>query len=129
MDQYLAWHLWALRVWVLGQCRNSILLRSFLYAISCIGILPILYGVTMAAIQALSPPPPDPTQRTIMMALPFVFMFVFGGFAAGLVLYWVWSNFLSLFQQYFIMRRNGVETQFDKLIKRLIGRGSSTPAE
>ena len=94
-----------------------------------IGILPILYGVTMAAIQALSPPPPDPTQRTIMMALPFVFMFVFGGFAAGLVLYWVWSNTLSLFQQYFIMRRNGVETEIDKLIKRLLGRGSSTPAE
>jgi YidC/Oxa1 family membrane protein insertase len=94
-----------------------------------IGILPILYGVTMAGIQSLSPPPPDPTQRTIMMALPFVFMFVFGGFAAGLVLYWVWSNILSLGQQYFIMRRNGVETQLDKLIKRLIGRGSSTPAE
>lgn len=94
-----------------------------------IGILPILYGVTMAGIQALSPPPPDPTQRTIMMALPFVFMFVFGGFAAGLVLYWVWSNLLSLGQQYFIMRRNGVETQLDKLIKRLLGGGSSTPAE
>jgi YidC/Oxa1 family membrane protein insertase len=94
-----------------------------------IGILPILYGVTMAGIQALSPPPPDPTQRTIMMALPFVFMFVFGGFAAGLVLYWVWSNILSLGQQYFIMRRNGVETQLDKLIKRLLGLGSSTPAE
>ena len=94
-----------------------------------IGILPILYGVTMAGIQALSPPPPDPTQRTIMMALPFVFMFVFGGFAAGLVLYWVWSNMLSLGQQYFIMRRNGVETELDKLIKRLLGRGSSTPAE
>ncbi|MEP1145434.1 MAG: membrane protein insertase YidC [Henriciella sp.] len=94
-----------------------------------IGILPILYGVTMAGIQALSPPPPDPTQRTIMMALPFVFMFVFGGFAAGLVLYWVWSNLLSLGQQYFIMRRNGVETQLDKLIKRLLGGGSSNPAE
>ena len=94
-----------------------------------IGILPILYGVTMAGIQALSPPPPDPTQRTIMMALPFVFMFVFGGFAAGLVLYWVWSNILSLGQQYFIMRRNGVETQLDKLIKRLLGLGSSTPAD
>lgn len=94
-----------------------------------IGILPILYGVTMAGIQALSPPPPDPTQRTIMMALPFVFMFVFGGFAAGLVLYWVWSNLLSLGQQYFIMRRNGVETQLDKLIKRLLGLGSSSPAE
>lgn len=94
-----------------------------------IGILPILYGLTMAGIQALSPPPPDPTQRMIMMALPFIFMFVFGGFAAGLVLYWVWSNILSLGQQYFIMRRNGVETELDKLIKRLLGRGSSTPAE
>ncbi len=94
-----------------------------------IGVLPILYGVTMAGIQALSPPPPDPTQRTIMMALPFIFMFVFGGFAAGLVLYWVWSNILSLGQQYFIMRRNGVETELDKLVKRLLGRGSSTPAE
>ncbi|MEL7482409.1 MAG: membrane protein insertase YidC, partial [Pseudomonadota bacterium] len=93
-----------------------------------IGILPILYGVTMAGIQSLSPPPPDPTQRTIMMVLPFVFMFVFGGFAAGLVLYWVWSNILSLLQQYYIMRRNGVETELDKLIKRLLGRAES-PAE
>ncbi|MGB2219106.1 MAG: membrane protein insertase YidC [Henriciella sp.] len=94
-----------------------------------IGILPILYGVTMAAIQSLSPPPPDPTQRTIMMALPFVFMFVFGNFAAGLVLYWVWSNILSLIQQYYIMRRNGVETELDKLIKYIIRRTSAPPAE
>lgn len=87
-----------------------------------IGILPILYGVTMAGIQSLSPPPADKTQRTIMMALPFVFMFIFGGFASGLVLYWVWSNILSLIQQYYIMRRNGVETELDKLVKRLMGR-------
>ncbi len=87
-----------------------------------IGILPILYGASMAAIQSLSPPPPDPTQRTIMMALPLVFMFVFGTFASGLVLYWVWNNILSLIQQYFIMRRNGVETEFDKLLKRLMGK-------
>lgn len=87
-----------------------------------IGILPILYGVTMAAIQSLSPPPPDPTQRTIMMALPVVFMFVFGSFAAGLVLYWVWNNILSLIQQYWIMRRNGVDTQLDKLVKYLMNR-------
>ncbi len=87
-----------------------------------IGILPILYGVTMAAIQSLSPPPPDPTQRTIMMALPVVFMFVFGSFASGLVLYWVWNNILSLIQQYIIMRRNGVDTQLDKLIKYLMNR-------
>ena len=87
-----------------------------------IGILPILYGVTMSAIQALSPPPTDPTQKMIMRFLPLIFMFVFAGFAAGLVIYWVWSNTLSLIQQYFIMRRNGVETELDKLIGRLLGR-------
>lgn len=86
-----------------------------------IGILPILYGVTMAAIQTLSPPPPDPTQRRIMQALPLVFMFVFGGFASGLVMYWVWSNLLSFGQQYFIMRRNGVDTEIGKFVKRLFG--------
>ena len=37
-------------------------------------------------------------------------------------MYWVWSNTLSLIQQYFIMRRNGVETELDKLIARLLGR-------
>ena len=86
-----------------------------------IGILPILYGLTMAAIQALSPPPTDPTQKMIMRFLPLIFMFVFGGFAAGLVMYWVWSNLLSFAQQYFIMRRNGVETEIGKFVKRLFG--------
>ena len=71
---------------------------------------------------ALSPPPTDPTQKMIMRFLPLIFMFVFGGFAAGLVLYWVWSNTLSLIQQYFIMRRNGVETELDKLVGSLLGR-------
>ena len=87
-----------------------------------IGVLPILYGVTMSAIQSLSPPPPDATQKMVMRFLPLIFMFVFAGFAAGLVLYWVWSNILSLIQQYFIMRRNGVETEFDKLLGKLLGR-------
>ena len=93
-----------------------------------IGILPIFYGLTMAALQSLAPPPPDKLQQRIMMALPIVLTFVFGGFAAGLVLYWVWNNVLSLIQQYFIMRRNGVETQLDKLIAWLRTRGSK-PAE
>ncbi|OZB12506.1 MAG: membrane protein insertase YidC, partial [Hyphomonas sp. 34-62-18] len=76
-----------------------------------IGILPILYGATMAALQSLSPPPPDKMQARIIMAMPIVFMFVFGGFAAGLVMYWVWSNVLTFIQQYIIMRMNGVETE------------------
>ncbi|MEM1106024.1 MAG: membrane protein insertase YidC [Pseudomonadota bacterium] len=94
-----------------------------------IGILPIFYGLTMWAIQSLNPPPTDKLQRQIFMFLPIILTFVFGGFAAGLVLYWVWNNVLSLIQQYFIMRRNGVETQFDKLVDRLRGRGGQSPAE
>jgi YidC/Oxa1 family membrane protein insertase len=94
-----------------------------------IGILPILYGLTMWAIQSLNPPPTEKMQRQIMMFLPIILTFVFAGFAAGLVLYWVWNNILSLIQQYFIMRRNGVETQLDKLIDRLRGKGGEKPAE
>ncbi len=94
-----------------------------------IGILPILYGFTMLALQSLSPPPPDKTMRTVMMTMPIVLTFVFAGFAAGLVIYWVWNNILMLIQQYFIMRRNGVETELDKLIARLRGTNGRKPAE
>ncbi|WP_300379934.1 membrane protein insertase YidC [Henriciella sp.] len=111
-------NLFGLLPWAAGDVK-SIPILGFVIGI---GVLPILYGVTMTAIQALSPPPTDPTQKMIMRFLPLIFMFVFAGFAAGLVLYWVWSNVLSLVQQYFIMRRNGVETEFDKLIMRLLGR-------
>jgi len=87
-----------------------------------IGILPLLYGVTMAALQSLSPAPTDKTQKMVIQAMPIVFTFVFGGFAAGLVMYWVWSNILSFAQQYFIMRRNGVDTELGTTISRLLGR-------
>ncbi|MEO0982516.1 MAG: membrane protein insertase YidC [Pseudomonadota bacterium] len=90
-----------------------------------IGILPVAYGLTMWALQSLNPPPTDPMQRRIIMFLPIIFTFVFAGFAAGLVIYWLWSNILTIIQQYVIMRRNGVETEFDKLIARLRGRGET----
>ncbi len=87
-----------------------------------IGILPLLYGFTMFVLQSLSPPPPDKMQRNIIMAMPLIFMFVFANFAAGLVMYWVWSNILSFVQQYVIMRRNGVETEVGKFAKSLFNR-------
>ena len=87
-----------------------------------IGILPILYGVTMFLLQNLSTPPADPMQRKIIMMLPLVFTFVFGGLASGLVLYWVWNNVLSIGQQYYIMKKNGVETQLDKFIASKFGK-------
>lgn len=84
-----------------------------------IGAWPIIMGLTMAAQQALNPPPPDPMQARIFAFLPIVFTFVLAPFAAGLVIYWAWNNFLSVLQQYVIMRRHGNETQFDKLVAHL----------
>ncbi|MEN0653632.1 MULTISPECIES: membrane protein insertase YidC [Hyphobacterium] len=91
-----------------------------------IGAWPILMGFTMWAQQSLNPPPPDPTQRRIFAFLPLLFTFMLAPFAAGLVIYWAWNNFLSVIQQYVIMRRQGVETQFDKLVKRLTSRGAES---
>ncbi|MBR9825997.1 MAG: membrane protein insertase YidC [Alphaproteobacteria bacterium] len=89
-----------------------------------IGAWPVLMGITMWAQQALNPPPPDPMQARIFAFLPIVFTFILAPFAAGLVIYWAWNNFLSVLQQYVIMRRHGNETQLDKLINRLRGKAS-----
>jgi YidC/Oxa1 family membrane protein insertase len=99
---------------------------GFLFAV---GVLPILYGVSMWLLQALSPPPPDKMQQQIFAVLPIVFTFVFAGFAAGMVLYWTWSNTLSILQQYFIMRSQGVETEFDKWLAKRLGKNAAKPAE
>jgi YidC/Oxa1 family membrane protein insertase len=85
-----------------------------------IGLWPIFYGISMWALQALSPPPADPVQAQIFRFLPALFTVMFAAFPAGLVIYWTWSNSLSFLLQYIIMRRQGVETQLDKfLAKRL----------
>ena len=91
-------------------------------ALLAVGVLPIIYGLTMWALQSLNPPPTDDTQKMIFGLMPIVFTFVFAGFAAGLVIYWCWSNFLSIIQQYVIMRRNGVKTQLDKFIDAKFGK-------
>ena len=67
-------------------------------------ILPLLMGATMFIQQLLSPAPPDPTQAKIMRMLPVVFTVMFLWFPAGLVLYWVTNNTLSIAQQWIITR-------------------------
>jgi YidC/Oxa1 family membrane protein insertase len=68
-------------------------------------VLPLLMGASMFLQQKMSPPPPDPAQAKMMMAMPIVFTFFFLNFPAGLVLYWVVSNVLSIAQQWFITKR------------------------
>jgi len=68
-------------------------------------VLPIVMGISMVIQQKLNPPPPDPIQAKVMMALPFVFTVFFAFFPSGLVLYWVVNNILSITQQWIITRR------------------------
>ena len=68
-------------------------------------ILPILMGITMIIQYKLNPPPMDPIQKKIFMALPFVFTVFFAFFPAGLVLYWFTNNLFSIGQQYVITRK------------------------
>jgi YidC/Oxa1 family membrane protein insertase len=78
-------------------------------AILSIGVWPILMGITMWLQQKLNPAPTDKTQAMIFAYMPWVFMFMLGGFASGLVLYWVANNTLTFLQQYTIMRSQGVK--------------------
>lgn len=73
-----------------------------------IGIWPILMGLTMYVQQKLNPAPTDKSQANMMKALPFIFTFMLGQMAAGLVIYWTWSNVLSIAQQKYIMKKVGV---------------------
>ncbi len=70
-------------------------------------ILPIVMAGSMFLMQKMSPPPPDPLQAKLMMFLPIVFSITFFFFPAGLVLYWVVNNLLSIAQQYWINKRYG----------------------
>ncbi|MBY0324955.1 MAG: membrane protein insertase YidC [Reyranella sp.] len=72
-----------------------------------IGIWPLIMGVTMYLQQKLNPAPTDPVQARVFQFLPILFTFMLAPFAAGLVIYWAWSNTLSIAQQYTIMRRHG----------------------
>jgi YidC/Oxa1 family membrane protein insertase len=72
-----------------------------------IGLWPVIMGITMFFQQRLNPAPADPTQQRIFQFLPIIFTFMMAPFQAGLVIYWAWSNTLSIAQQYTIMRRHG----------------------
>jgi YidC/Oxa1 family membrane protein insertase len=81
-----------------------------------LGIWPIIMGITMWFQMKLNPTPPDPTQQIIFNWMPLIFTFMLAGFPAGLVIYWAWNNTLSVLQQSFIMRRNGVKVElFDNI--------------
>jgi YidC/Oxa1 family membrane protein insertase len=80
--------------------------ESFI-AILSLGVLPILLGISMWLQQKLNPAPADKSQAMIFAWMPWVFMFMLGNFASGLVLYWITNNTITFIQQYTIMRSHG----------------------
>jgi len=78
-------------------------------------VLPVLMGISMLVQARLNPTPPDPIQAKIMMIMPVAFSIMFFWFPAGLVLYWVVNNVLSIAQQW---RINHVLQNVPKKAKR-----------
>ena len=99
-DTSTLYNLFGLLPWD-GPAPGSVLALIF------IGILPILLGITMWLQQKLNPAPPDPVQQQIFAWMPWIFMFMLGSFASGLVVYWITNNLITFTQQYIIMRSHG----------------------
>lgn len=76
-------------------------------------ILPIVMALTTMLQTALNPAPPDPMQAKLMWFMPLIFSVMFFFFPAGLVLYWITNNILSIAQQWLINIRMGVPPQFN----------------
>jgi YidC/Oxa1 family membrane protein insertase len=71
-----------------------------------IGAWPLIMMGTMIVQQHFQPAPSDPVQAKMMKALPYVFVFLFASFPAGLVIYWAWNNTLSVLQQWIIIQQH-----------------------
>ena len=93
-------------------------------ALVFIGIMPIVLGISMWLQQKLNPAPTDATQKMIFAWMPWVFMFMLGGFASGLVLYWIANNTITFIQQYAIMRSQGFKPD---LFGNITGRKKAEP--
>ena len=76
-------------------------------------ILPVVMTLTTMLQTALNPTPPDPMQAKLMWFMPLIFSVMFFFFPAGLVLYWITNNILSIAQQWVINTRMGVPPQFN----------------
>ena len=81
--------------------------RDSLFGILSLSAMAIILGISMWVQQRLNPAPTDPAQKMIFAWMPWVFMFMLGGFASGLVLYWITNNTITILQQYTIMSMHG----------------------
>jgi len=76
-----------------------------------VGLLPCLMAATMYIQQQLSPPVSDPMTAKMMKMMPFIFLFVLGSFPSGLVIYWIFSNILTIGQQLYFLKNYQIKTK------------------
>ena len=115
-DPSTIWTLYGLIPW---DPSSAPLIGTYLVGTFALSILAIFYGLTMWLQMAMSPPAPDPMQRRIFQFMPIVFTFIMATFPAGLLIYWAWSNILTIIQQYVIMHRLKAENPIDTFIERI----------
>lgn len=114
-DPSTIWNLYGLIPW---DPATVPLIGTFLTTNFSLSVLAIIYGLTMWLQMAMSPPATDPMQRRIFQFMPVVFTFIMATFPAGLLIYWAWSNVLTIFQQYIIMHRLKSENPIDTFFAR-----------
>ncbi|WP_134678854.1 membrane protein insertase YidC [Paracoccus ravus] len=109
-DPSSVWNIFGLLPWAApGQ-------GSFLHSFT-LPVLAIILGISMWMQQKLNPAPADPAQKMIFAWMPWIFMLMLGGFASGLVLYWITNNVITIAQQYTIMSMHGHRPDFFGNIK------------
>lgn len=88
-----------------------------------IGVVAILYGLTMWLSQRMTPMTAiDPMQKAMFEFMPLIFTFIMAQFAVGLLIYWVWSNILTTLQTYAITRTLKMDNVIDQTIAKLMAR-------
>jgi YidC/Oxa1 family membrane protein insertase len=85
-----------------------------------LGVWPLIMGFSMFLQMKMNPEPADPVQKTMFSWMPVIFTFMLGSFPSGLVIYWTCNNTLSVIQQYFIMRKNGVKVELWDNLSKLV---------
>lgn len=118
-DPTTVWNLFGLIPW---NPAHAPLVGGLLDTTLHIGVMPLIYGLTMWLSTSMNPPAPDPTQQRIFQLMPIIFTFIMAPFSVGLLIYWAWSNVLTILQQYVIMRRFKVDNPIDRVIGKLTGK-------
>lgn len=121
-DPSSLWNLFGILPWAAPA--QGTLFHSF-----SLPILAIVLGVSMWLQQKLNPAPTDPAQKMIFAWMPWIFMLMLGGFASGLVLYWIANNVITIIQQYSIMSMHGHRPDLFGNIKSGFGNRGKKPAE